>query len=114
MKYVWNNKETGRMDPVSFVLHPNPVKENKSIPKIYTHDTAYSIVSNDVLFEKGLTIDNMLQMRPHKQANINISRLLDWGKAIANNTSTVNMLDILAASVNKELIKAIQVSSGRR
>ncbi len=38
-----------------------------------------------------------------------MSRLLDWEKAIANTISTVNMLDIFTASVNKELIETIQV-----
>ncbi len=45
-------KNQEHWDPDSTVPPPNPVKEDKSIPKTYTHDTAYNITSNDILFEK--------------------------------------------------------------
>ncbi len=72
---------------------PNAVKENKSI---------------DFLFEKGLSIDNRLQIKPHEQANINMSSLLDWEKAISNTISTVKMQYLFTASVNKEFMETIQ------
>ncbi len=38
-----------------------------------------------------------------------MTSLKDWEKATTNTISTVNMLDIFTALVNKELIETIQV-----